>query len=99
VGVLITVKVPGDVAAFRATLSGRAEELKAVAERGRSAGAIHHRFGVGPDFVLVVDEWESVEQFEAFFSSPELREFVASAGGTGAPAITVAEAVASVDQF
>ncbi len=40
----------------------------------RSApGAIHHRFGVGDGFVLVVDEWETIEQFQQFFSNPELQ--------------------------
>ena len=97
--VLITVKVPGDVAKFRATLTERAEEMKGIAKRAKEQGAIHHRFGIGPDFVLVVDEWEKAEQFQAFFGSPELMAFIASAGGAGAPEITVSDAVSSADEF
>lgn len=37
---------------------------------GKAAGAIHHRFGIGDGFVAVIDEWESVEHFQKFFSNP-----------------------------
>ena len=64
------------------------------------AGAIHHRFGVGDGFVLVVDEWESAGQFQQFFSNPDLQAFIAAMGAEpGPPEITVTEAVDSVDQF
>lgn len=97
--VLITIKVAGDTAKFRSTLTDRVGDLTEIAKRAQAEGAIHHRFGIGEGFVLVVDEWGSQTQFEAFFGSPELQEFVASSGATGPPEITVAEAVASADQF
>ena len=46
----------------------------------QTVGAIHHRFGIGDGFVLVVDEWESAEQFEAFFSNPDLQAFIGEIG-------------------
>ena len=97
--VLIAVKVAGDVAKFRGSLTERADEYSAISERAKQASAIHHRFGIGPDFVLIVDEWEQAEQFQAFFGSPELQEFVGSVGGSGAPEITVTEAVSSSSDF
>ena len=99
--VLITVKIQGDVDTFRQAMADRAEEFRAVAERGRQAGAVHHRFGVGPGFVLVVDEWGSAEQFEKFFGDPDMQAFVGSVGAdTGvAPQITVCAALDSPDQF
>jgi quinol monooxygenase YgiN len=97
--VLITIKIAGDVDRFRTTLAERAEEMADIAKQAQASGAIHHRFGIGDGFVLVVDEWESAAQFEAFFSSPELQAFVASSGGTGAPELTVTEAVSSADEF
>ena len=97
--VLITMKVPGDVETFRAALSERAEEMTGIAERAKRQGALHHRFGVGADFVVVVDEWETAEQFESFFGTPELQAFVAAVGGSGEPEVWVSEAVSSADQF
>jgi Antibiotic biosynthesis monooxygenase len=97
--VLITMKVPGDVKKFRAALSERAEEMAGIGERAKKEGALHHRFGVGEDFVVVVDEWETVEQFQSFFGAPELQAFVAEVGGSGEPEIWVSEAVSSADQY
>jgi quinol monooxygenase YgiN len=50
--------------------------------------------------VVLVDEWESIEQFQRFFSNPDLQAFIGSVGAAPAPPeITVSEAVASSDQF
>lgn len=99
--VLITVKVPGDTARFRAALTERADEFVAISEKGRAAGALHHRFGIGDGYVLVVDEWSSPDQFEAFFGDPALQEFIGSVGGdtSAPPDINVTEAIASADSF
>jgi quinol monooxygenase YgiN len=98
--VLITSKFQGDTDAFRKAVIDQAGHLAAFAEQARAAGAIHHRFGVGDGFVLVVDEWESAGQFQQFFSNPDLQAFIAAMGAEpGPPEITVTEAVDSVDQF
>ena len=98
--VLITFKVPGDTAKFRAALEERGDEFAAIAERAKGQGAIHHRFGIGDGFVVVVDEWETAEQFESFFSDPELQAFIGDVGGSGGPeGMTVTDAVSSRDQF
>jgi quinol monooxygenase YgiN len=99
--VLITLKVGGDVAKFRAALDERADEFEAHSERSRNAGAVHHRFGIGDGFVVVVDEWESAEQFEKFFSDPVLQEFIASIGGDTSkpPEMSVSEAVDAPGTF
>jgi quinol monooxygenase YgiN len=98
--VLVTVKFKGDTATFRQALTDRAREFEKVSEAGRAQGAIHHRFGVGDGFVLVVDEWESVGHFQQFFSDPDLQGFIGSVGAAAEPPeITITEAVASSDQF
>ena len=99
--VLITIKVAGDTDLFRKTVAERGDEMQAIGEKGRASGAIHHRFGIGDGYVLVVDEWETPQQFEAFFTDPALQEFIASAGGdtSAPPEITVTEAIASADEF
>ncbi len=99
--VLVTAKVHGDTAKFRQAIADRGEEFAKIAESGRGEGAIHHRFGVGDGFVLVMDEWETAEQFEKFFGNPDLQTFIGSVGGdvSSPPEITVTEAITSADQF
>lgn len=95
------MKVPADTQVFRQALAERGDEFTAHAERARGQGARHHQFGAGPDFVLVIDEWDSAEQFEAFFGGAELHAFLGTIGAdpNGAPEITVVEALDSADQF
>jgi quinol monooxygenase YgiN len=100
--VLVTVKMNGDTDAFVDAIKNRGDEFAAFGERARvESGAIHHRFGVGDGFVLVVDEWETAEQFETFFSDPKLQAFIATVGGdtSAPPDITVTEAIESADQY
>jgi quinol monooxygenase YgiN len=74
--------------------------VQPAAESAKAAGAIHHRFGIGDGYVVVVDEWESPSAFEAFMSDPELQQFIASAGAAaGPPDVTITEAVRSPDEF
>jgi hypothetical protein len=98
--VLVTMKVQGDTDQFRRFIATEGDRLRELAQSARDAGAIHHRFGVGDGFVLVVDEWESAGQFQQFFSNPDLQAFIAAMGAEpGPPEITVTEAVATVDEF
>ena len=98
--VLVVGKFLGDTAVFRQALESRADEFAAIAERAKTAGAIHHRFGIGDGFVLVVDEWETADQFNAFFSDPELQQFIGEIGAAGGPPEMIfSEAVSSPDQF
>jgi quinol monooxygenase YgiN len=99
--VLITAKFHGDTARFRRALTERAGEFEKVRDSARQSGAIHHRFGIGDGFVVVMDEWESAEHFERFFADPDLQAFISSTGAVSdaPPEITVTEAVASPDQF
>ena len=98
--VLVIGKFQADVGQFRQALTDRADEFVKIGEGSRSAGAIHHRFGIGDGFVVLVDEWESVEQFQQFFAHPELQAFIGSIGAAPAPPeITISEAVTSQDQF
>jgi quinol monooxygenase YgiN len=98
--VLIIGKFQGDTATFRQALADRADEFAKIAETARAAGGIHHRFGVGDGFVVIVDEWESVEQFQQFFGQPDLQAFIGSVGAVpGPPELIITEAVTSPDQY
>jgi len=98
--VLIIAKFAGDTGKFRQALADRAGEFASFGEQSRSAGALHHRFGVGDGFVVVIDEWQSVEHFQKFFSDPELQAFIGGIGAEpGPPELIFAEAISSPDQF
>ena len=98
--VLIIGRFQGDTAKFRQALTDRADEFAKIADTARVARAIHHRFGVGDGFVMIVNEWDRAEHFQQFFANPDLQAFIGSAGAAPQPPqLTVTEAVASADQF
>jgi hypothetical protein len=60
--------------------------------RPAATGAVERRFDGR--------EWETADQFQAFFSDPALQEFIVSTGGSaGPPDLTISEAVSSPDEF
>jgi hypothetical protein len=98
--VLVIGKFKGDTAKFRHALVDRADEFAKIADSSKSVGALHHRFGVGDGYVIIVDEWESVEEFQKFMANPDLQAFIGSIGADPEPPeVIVAEAVTSSDQF
>jgi len=100
VSVLIIGKFKGDTAKFRQALVDRPDEFAKIAGESRTVGALHHRFGVGDGYVVIVDEWESVEHFQKFMADPDLQAFIGSVGGAPEPPeVIVAEAITSPDQF
>ena len=99
--VVITLKFQGDVATFRQAITEHADDFAKMAEEARgSGGGIHHRFAVGDGFVLVVDEWESVEHFQKFFANPDLQAIIAASGAAPQPPeITIAEVISTPDEY
>jgi quinol monooxygenase YgiN len=98
---LVVGKFVGDTATFRKALEERGDEFAAIADRAQQAGCIHHRFGIGDGFVVIVDEWDTAEHFQRFFGDPELQAFIASTGALAdaPPELTVTEAITSPDEF
>jgi hypothetical protein len=94
--VIVTMRIPGDVDQFREFIKDE-EKIRGISQRGKDQGAIHHRFAVGDGFVLVIDEWESAEQFQAFVAT--IGDVFRDAGAQGPPDITIAEAISTADQF
>jgi hypothetical protein len=100
--VLVIMKFQGDVAKFKQAMADHGDQFAKMAEIARSSGAggIHHRFGVGDGYVLVVDEWESVEHFEKFSANPDLQALIATSGADAVPPeITIAQAISSPDEY
>jgi hypothetical protein len=89
--VVVTVRFPvSDVAKAIQGLHDNAEFLEEITASTKSAGNIHHRFVSGDGELVVIDEWETAEQFQSFFDgNPKVAEVMASIGMTGAPEISV----------
>jgi DNA-binding MarR family transcriptional regulator len=98
--VLVIGKFKGDTAKFQQALVDRADEFAKISEASKAVGGLHHRFGIGDGYVLIVDEWQSVEDFQKFMANPELQAFIGSVGGAPEPPeVIVAEAISSPDEF
>ena len=98
--VLMTMRIQGDTERFRQFLANESDRLRRISEDARSRGCLHHRFGLGDGFVLVIDEWESPEHFQRFFEgNPEIEAAMRDAGAQSEPEITFSEAIETPDQF
>jgi hypothetical protein len=98
--VVVTMRFPGDTDKFRRFIEAEPDRLRSIADAARARGCLHHRFGVGDGFVLVVDEWESADAVKAFFDgNDDLEAVIRDAGALGEPEFTFTDAVATVDEF
>jgi heme-degrading monooxygenase HmoA len=98
--VLVTMRVAGDTEQFRRFTSEQGDVMRRISDDARARGCIHHRFGVGDGFVLVVDEWESAEKFQAFFEgNEEIEQVMRDSGAQGEPEFSFSDAIETVDQF
>jgi heme-degrading monooxygenase HmoA len=94
--VTVTIRIPvSDVAKAIEGLHGHATLLEEVSASTRGKGALHHRFVAGDGELMVIDEWETAEQFKSFFEgNPQVAEVMTEVGMTGPPTVSV---FASVD--
>jgi hypothetical protein len=89
--VIVTIRFPvSDVAEAIERLHGSAEFLEGISGSASGDGMLHHRFVAGDGEVMVIDEWETAEQFQAFFGgNPQVEEVMTSIGMTGPPEVSV----------
>lgn len=89
--VTVTIHFPvSDVPKAIEGLRSNAKFLEEITESTRGAGMLRHRFVSGDGELVVIDEWETAEQFQSFFDgNPKVAEVMASVGMTGPPEISV----------
>lgn len=100
--VMIVLQLEGDPARIQQALTSDPERLQAVADRAKSKGALHHAFYGNTDGngAVVVDEWETAEAFQQFFSeSQEIGQMMAEAGITNQPTPTFWQKLDTPDAF
>ncbi len=98
--VTVIVKFVVDPKMFGEAHRERAAEFAAVSGDGKAQGCLHHRFVVGEDHVLAVDEWESAEAFQNFFANQtEIPGLMQAAGVSAPPEVSVYQSLNSADSF
>lgn len=90
VSVLVVMTVAGDTAKFESFMAENPDRVLELTKQAKAAGCLAHRFAVGDGQVVVVDEWENADQFQAFISSPDLQAVMGEMGAQGEPQVTVA---------
>ena len=89
--VLIVMRVPGDTGQFQAFMAANRELVEGLSDKAKAGGCLAHLFAVGDGEVIVVDEWETAEQFQTFISSQEIQKVMGQMGARGEPQVTVAD--------
>lgn len=98
--VMVVGRFKTDPARMEAALRDRAADFAAVGEYAKTHGALHHHFAAGNGEVMFMDEWETAEAFQTFFSSqPKIPELMQAAGVTGPPEIQVYDTMKAPGDF
>ena len=87
--VLVTLRAHGRPEELERKAAEDPDLLAGFSASAREHGVIsHHFYGTEDGDMLVLDEWPSAEQFQAFFdANPEIGDLMASIGITQAPEI------------
>lgn len=93
--VVVTIRITvEDVAKAIDGLHGKAEFLDEITDSIKGTGMLHHRFVAGDGELMVIDEWETAEQFQTFFEgNPKVAEVMSAIGVTGPPVVSVFESI------
>ena len=87
--VIMVMKAKADPAKVEEVAQGNPERMTSIIEHAKEHGVIHHRFLGGDGEIVVIDEWESEEGFQAFFGHDEqVAELMQEAGVASEPEIT-----------
>jgi quinol monooxygenase YgiN len=98
--VIVLVRIQVDPANLEKVWADRVADFKAIEERARAAGALHHRWGLGEDHAVLIDEWETAEAFHGFFDDPTIASLMQEAGVQGPPEFDILRAAAGApDEF
>jgi len=100
--VLMTLYVKGDPKRLEQYASEHRDKMAEIADRGKAAGAISHRFYGSDDdgSILVIDEWDSPESFQRFFESDtDIPQLMQEVGVTSEPRVTFHRKLETHDEF
>ena len=98
--VIVIGRFKADPADLKKAFAERAADFKAASEEAKGVGALHHRFAAGDGEVIIVDEWNSADEFQRFFGgNTTIAGIMQAAGVQGPPEFSFYEALDSPDLF
>lgn len=98
--VLMVMRAQADPATVEKYFQERQDLTASVNDDARSKGCLHHGFYATEDEVFVVDEWESAEGFQEFFSSNrEIPKAMQELGITEQPKVEFLRPLDTKDAF
>lgn len=98
--VIVLIRFKTDAETLERVAGEQADVVRRIAENARSRGALHHCFVEADGEVMVIDEWETADAFQAFFEgNEEIPGVLAAAGVAGPPEITVHRKLDTPDIF
>ncbi len=79
-----------DIGKAVAGLQANAALLEEITEDTKGGGLIHHTFVAGDEELVVIDEWETAEQFQSFFEgNAKVAKVTELVGVTGPPTVAI----------
>jgi heme-degrading monooxygenase HmoA len=79
-----------DVAKAIEALQSHSALLEEITEDTKGSGLLHHKFVAGDGEVVVIDEWETAEQFQSFFEgNAKVEQVTTLIGVIGPPSISI----------
>jgi heme-degrading monooxygenase HmoA len=90
-GVLMTMRGKADAGAVEEHAAANPDAMRSILAKAIPHGLVSHRFYANDaGEVLVLDEWETPEGFQAFFAEaePEIGRMMQAAGMTAEPEVT-----------
>lgn len=100
--VVVVIKFPGaTIDKFREVYGRNTDTMVGIADDGRTKGAIHHTFVEGENGeLMVIDEWGSTAEFEAFFAAQDdIKAIMTEVGVTGPPTTVSYQVLDTPDKF
>jgi len=87
---MIEARFDADPSRVEQAIRDNHDAIMAIVDRSKQQGCLHHRFYGEDGHVVSVDEWETPEAFQQFFSSdPDIPTVMAAAGVEGQPEVRV----------
>jgi hypothetical protein len=89
---MVVMTAPADTEKFEAYMAANSARISEISESAKAAGSTGHRFAVGDGQIVVVDFWDSAEQFQTFISNEAVQSVMGEMGVLGEPVVTIANA-------